>query len=111
MQVGDTLQEINGTAYVLSQVNQRKKDGIWYTNEFVLELEFVEYLFLAIVEGIQWEDEEPFDIEKYLDIVDWLNVPVDTKVLVRDGDNYPWKNTYIEHGITNEVLKIERTEE
>ena len=83
MQVGDTLQEINGTAYVLSQVNQRKKDGIWYTNEFVLELEFVEYLFLAIVEGIQWEDEEPFDIEKYLDIVDWLNVPVDTKVFLR----------------------------
>ena len=25
---------------------------------------------------------------------DWLNVPVDTKVLVRDGDNYPWKKAY-----------------
>lgn len=34
---------------------------------------------------ISWEDEEPFDIGKYLGIVDWANVPVDTKVLVSDN--------------------------
>lgn len=34
---------------------------------------------------ISWEDEDPFDIGKYLGIVDWANAPVDTKVLVSDN--------------------------
>lgn len=42
---------------------------------------------------ISWEDEEPFDIGKYIGIVDWENVPVDTKVLVSDnGEN--WRKRY-----------------
>ena len=42
---------------------------------------------------VSWEDEEPFDIGKYLGIVDWANVPVDTKVLVSsDGEN--WEKRY-----------------
>lgn len=34
---------------------------------------------------VSWEDKAPFDIGKYLGIVDWGNVPVDTKVLVSNG--------------------------
>lgn len=42
---------------------------------------------------VSWEDEEPFDIGKYLGIVDWENVPVDTKVLVSD-DGKNWERRY-----------------
>lgn len=42
---------------------------------------------------ISWEDEEPFDIGKYLGIIDWENVPVDTKVLVSD-DGKNWEKRY-----------------
>lgn len=42
---------------------------------------------------VSWEDEEPFDIGKYLGIVDWENVPVDTKVLVSD-DGKNWEKRY-----------------
>ncbi len=42
---------------------------------------------------VSWEDKEPLDIGKYLGIVDWGNVPVDTKVLVsHDGEN--WKKRH-----------------
>lgn len=43
----------------------------------------------AISPLISWEDEKAFDIGKYLGIVDWANVPADTKVLVSDdGENW-----------------------
>lgn len=42
---------------------------------------------------VSWEDEEPFDIGKYLGIIDWENVPVDTKVLVSD-DGKNWEKRY-----------------
>lgn len=53
-------------------------------------------LLYGVVEevlNISWDDEEPFDIGKYLGIVDWANVPVDTKVLVsHNGGN--WEKRY-----------------
>lgn len=42
---------------------------------------------------ISWEDEEPFDIGNYLEVVDWENVPVDTKVLVSDNGE-SWEKRY-----------------
>lgn len=49
-------------------------------------------LLYGVVEevlNISWDDEEPLDITKELGIVDWENVPVDTKVLVSDnGKNW-----------------------
>lgn len=42
---------------------------------------------------VSWEDEAPFDIGKYLGIIDWENVPVDTKVLVSD-DGKNWEKRY-----------------
>lgn len=45
---------------------------------------------------VSWEDEEPFDIGKYLGIVDWTNVPVDTKVLVSD-DGRNWEKRYFKY--------------
>lgn len=45
-------------------------------------------------ENIQWEDEEPLAIKKYLGIVDWTKVPVDTKVLVRDENDEKWERAY-----------------
>ena len=84
-----------------------KKDGIWYANEFVLELECVKYVAPTMVEEIQWTDEEPFDIGEYLGIVDWENIPVDTKVLVRDGDDYPWKRAYFKRYHKESLLPFE----
>lgn len=45
---------------------------------------------------VSWEDEEPFDIGKYLGIIDWENVPVDTKVLVSD-DGRNWEKRYFKY--------------
>ena len=42
---------------------------------------------------VSWNDKEPLDIGKYLGIVDWKNVPVDTKVLVSD-DGEKWERRY-----------------
>lgn len=51
-------------------------------------------IFCDLFAEIKWEDDEPFDIGKYLGIVDWTKVPVDTKVLVREGDDKPWRRAY-----------------
>lgn len=52
---------------------------------------------MYICEGVKllvsWEDEEPLDIGKYPGIVDWANVPVDTKVLVSNNCTN-WKKRY-----------------
>ena len=42
---------------------------------------------------VSWKDKEPFDIGEYLGIVDWENVPVDTKVLVSDNGE-SWERRY-----------------
>lgn len=42
---------------------------------------------------VSWNDKEPLDIGKYLGIVDWKNVPVDTKVLVSDNGE-SWERRY-----------------
>lgn len=46
--------------------------------------EIPDYLDELINSLISWEDEEALDIGKYLGIVDWENVPADTKVFVSD---------------------------
>lgn len=51
------------------------------------------WLYETINPLVSWEDEEPFDIGKYLGIIDWENVPVDTKVLVSD-DGRNWERRY-----------------
>ena len=51
------------------------------------------WLYETINPLVSWEDEEPFDIGKYLGIIDWENVPVDTKVLVSD-DGEKWERRY-----------------
>lgn len=51
------------------------------------------WLYETITPLVSWEDEEPFDIGKYLGIIDWENVPVDTKVLVSD-DGKNWEKRY-----------------
>lgn len=43
---------------------------------------------------ISWDDEEPFDIGKFLGIVDWTKVPKDTKVLVWDNPRDIKKKRY-----------------
>ena len=53
-------------------------------------------LLYGVVEevlNISWDDEEPLDITKELGIVDWENVPVDTKVFVSD-DGEKWERRY-----------------
>lgn len=65
-----------------------KREYDWYDSE-----DYFGNFPMCICESfnqlISWKDEEPFDIGKYLGIVDWENVPVDTKVLVSDdGENW-----------------------
>lgn len=47
------------------------------------------FLFEDLFENVTFEDEEPFDIAKKLGVVDWFDVPIDTKVLV-SSDNKHW---------------------
>ena len=51
------------------------------------------WLYEIINPLVSWEDEAPFDIGKYLGIVDWANVPADTKVFVSD-DGRNWERRY-----------------
>ena len=55
--------------------------------------EIPDYLDTLINSLISWEDEKTLDIAKYLGIIDWENVPVDTKVLVSD-DGKSWEKRY-----------------
>lgn len=54
------------------------------------------WLYETINPLVSGEDEEPFDIGKYLGIVDWENVPVDTKVFVSD-DGRNWEKRYFKY--------------
>lgn len=54
------------------------------------------YLKKIVKPLVSWEDEESFDIGKYLGIVDWVNVPVDTKVLVSNNCTN-WKKRYFKY--------------
>lgn len=51
-------------------------------------------IFGDLFTEIKWADDEAFDIGKYLGIVDWTKVPINTKVIVRDDDDEPWKCRY-----------------
>lgn len=64
----------------------------------------VEYCDGGLVHGnfpcfddISWDDEEPFDIGKFLGIIDWTKVPKDTKVLVWDGEGTLKNKRYFSH--------------
>lgn len=69
-----------------------KREYDWYDSE-----DYFGNFPMCICESfnqlISWKDEEPFDIGKYFGIVDWANVPVDTKVLVSD-DGEKWERRY-----------------
>ncbi len=57
---------------------------------------FPMYFWGVVKTLVSWEDEKPFDIGKYLGLVDWENVPADTKVFVSDdGEN--WRKRYFKH--------------
>ena len=65
-----------------------KREYDWYDSEDYFG-DFPMCICESFNQLISWKDEEPFDIGKYLGIVDWENVPVDTKVLVSDdGENW-----------------------
>lgn len=70
----------------------KKGSSLWYSS-FGTEYIAIKCLDELINSLVSWEDEEPFDIGKYLGIVDWANVPVDTKVLVSHNGGY-WKKRY-----------------
>lgn len=64
----------------------------WSDGEYDYD-KFPMYICESVNLLVSWKDEEPLDIGKYLGIVDWGNVPVDTKVLVsHDGEN--WKKRH-----------------
>lgn len=72
-----------------------KKMCDWYDGGDDFE-SFSIYFWRSANQLVSWEDEEPLDIGKYLGIVDWANIPVDTKVLVSDdGEN--WRKRYFKH--------------
>lgn len=69
-----------------------KKMCDWYDGGDDFE-SFSIYFWRSANQLVSWEDEEPLDIGKYLGIVDWANVPVDTKVLV-SSDGKKWIKRY-----------------
>ena len=64
----------------------------WSDGEYDYD-KFPMYICESVNLLVSWKDENPFDIGKYLGIVDWANVPVDTKVLVSHNGGY-WKKRY-----------------
>lgn len=64
----------------------------WSDGEYDCD-KFPMYICESVNLLVSWEDEEPFDIGKYIGVVDWENVPVDTKVLVSD-DGKNWGRRY-----------------
>lgn len=64
----------------------------WSDGEYDYD-KFPMYICESVNLLVSWKDENPFDIGKYLGIVDWENVPVDTKVLVSD-DGKNWERRY-----------------
>lgn len=64
----------------------------WSDGEYDCD-KFPMYICESVNLLVSWEDEKPFDIGKYLGIIDWVNVPVDTKVLVSD-DGEKWERRY-----------------
>lgn len=72
-----------------------KREYDWYDSEDYFG-DFPMCICESFNQLISWKDEEPFDIGKYLGIVDWANVPVDTKVLVSD-DGRNWEKRYFKY--------------
>lgn len=64
----------------------------WSDSEYDYD-KFPMYICESVNLLVSWKDENPFDIGKYLGIIDWENVPVDTKVLVSD-DGKNWERRY-----------------
>ena len=64
----------------------------WSDSEYDYD-KFPMYICESVNLLVSWKDENPFDIGKYLGIIDWENVPVDTKVLVSD-DGKNWARRY-----------------
>lgn len=64
----------------------------WSDGEYDYD-KFPMYICESVNLLVSWKDENPFDIGKYLGIIDWENVPVDTKVLVSD-DGKNWGRRY-----------------
>ena len=64
----------------------------WSDDEYDCD-KFPMYICESFNQLFSWEDEEPFDIGEYLEMVDWENVPVDTKVLV-SSDGEDWRKRY-----------------
>lgn len=50
--------------------------------------------FKSFFDDISWDDDEPFKINKPVELIDWKNVPADTKVLVCNFKNGLWKKKY-----------------
>ncbi|WP_277287691.1 hypothetical protein [Veillonella montpellierensis] len=75
----------------------RKRTGYWSGGEAERL-----YLFPDLLEELQYEDEEPLDIEKELKPIDWANIPKDTRVLVSDdGEN--WYKRYFKEYRKNDI--------
>lgn len=51
-------------------------------------------VFKDLFSEVKWENREPFDIGKQLGIINWSEIPVDTKVLVRDEDDDKWEKRH-----------------
>ncbi|WP_277301183.1 hypothetical protein [Veillonella montpellierensis] len=74
------VRNIDGIGYIHVE-NPIKGARYWLSNAKSIRLFFLDKVF----EDITFEDSEPLDIVKELGIIDWENIPEDTKVLVSDN--------------------------
>lgn len=82
----------NGNVHVYKTLPE-KKCSYWTNGDLFARLHFTDNLF----EDVKFEDKEPLSIAKELGLIDWTNVPKDTKVLVSDDREYWYKRYFKEY--------------
>ncbi|WP_277293027.1 hypothetical protein [Veillonella montpellierensis] len=82
------VRNVDGIGYIHIE-KPIKGARYWLSNDKVIRL----YFFDKVFEDITFENEEPLNIAKELGIIDWSQVPEDTKVLVsNDGEKWERKH-------------------
>lgn len=83
--------DLNGELHAYDEKPIKHKN-IWFgTGKYRIK---IAYPSRTLFDDVKWTDEQPLDIAKELGIVDWENVPTNTKVLV-SCDRKIWHKRYL----------------
>ena len=82
----------NKSGYLNALKKKPTKDGNIWRHSFTSGTMLYEKSLFIYWEDIQWEDEEPYEIQE--PPIDWSKVPIDTKVLVKGSYDVAWRKRY-----------------